>query len=117
MNLLDKKLMYLGNKAISHYGCYACHNIRGFETTTPPGTDLSIWAEKPVGQLDFAFYDHAFHHLREEKEEIYSPIYPHDADELNLRSPLDDQAREQISHTHAASHDVSGLTWLTWPRN
>lgn len=60
MELADKKLMYLGSKMITHYGCYACHNIRGFESATPPGTDLSTWAQKPIGQLDFAFYDHAF---------------------------------------------------------
>ena len=44
LSLEEKKLVWLGNKVIAHYGCYACHEIAGFDTTTPPGTDLSDWA-------------------------------------------------------------------------
>ncbi len=116
MSLLDKKLMYLGNKMISHYGCYACHEIPGFETTTPPGTDMSAWAEKPVGQLDFAFYDHAFEHLREEKPDVFGYLYPLDATELNARSPMDDRAREQVSGTHAAFAKHKMLNPRIWDR-
>ena len=81
MTLQDKKMVFLGNKMISHYGCYACHNITGFSTTTPPGTDLSGWAEKSVSQLDFAFYDHAFHDMRHAQEETYGYVYPPEAKE------------------------------------
>ncbi|MBI4719610.1 MAG: c-type cytochrome [Planctomycetes bacterium] len=101
MSLEEKKLTFLGNKMISHYGCYACHKINGFEETTPPGTNLTTWAQKPVSQLDFAFYDDAFHHMRGEKEKVFGHLYPLYADDLNQWSP-GDNPEEQITHTHAA---------------
>ncbi len=116
MSVEDKKLMYLGNKLIAHYGCYTCHEIRGFESTTPVGTDLSSWAEKPVSQLDFAFYDHAFHDMREEKEEVFGFVYPQNAEQLNYWSPIDDRAREQVSHTHAAFAKHKMLNPRIWDR-
>jgi len=116
MSLKDKKLTFLGSKMIGHYGCYACHKIPGFETTTPPGTDLTSWAEKPIAQLDFAFYDNAFHDMRKRKEETFSYIYPRDADVLNHASPLDDRAKEQITHTHAAFAKHKLLNPRIWDR-
>ena len=116
MSLEDKKLMFLGNKMIAHYGCYACHQIRGFEETTPPGTELTTWAEKPVTQLDFAFYDDAFHDMRKEKADIFGFVYPRDAKELHHWSPTDDQAREQITHTHAAFAVHKMLNPRIWDR-
>ncbi len=112
----DKRLMYLGSSMISHYGCYACHLIKGFEKATPPGTELSEWAEKPISQLDFAFYDDAFHDLREEKEETYSYLYPQDAKELNRWSPTDDRQTEEITHTHAAFAKHKMLNPRIWDR-
>jgi mono/diheme cytochrome c family protein len=116
MNLTDKKLMYLGNKMVSHYGCYACHRIPGFESATPPGTNLSTWAEKPAAQLDFAFYGNAFHNMREEKEEIYGYVYPMDAERLNYWSPIDDRAHEEVTHTHAAFAKHKMLNPRIWDR-
>jgi mono/diheme cytochrome c family protein len=116
MTLEDKKMMYLGSKMIGHYGCYACHYIRGFEETTPPGTELSTWAEKPVTQLDFAFYDNAFEKMREEKEDIFGPIYPRDAKGLRYLSPLPDDAHEEITHTHAAFAKHKMLNPRIWDR-
>lgn len=116
MSIADKKLMLLGNKMIAHYGCYTCHTIPAFEHTTPPGTDLSTWAEKPVAQLDFAFYDDAFHDMREQKEEIYGYVYPRDAEQLNYWSPIDDLAREEITHTHAAFAKHKMLNPRIWDR-
>ncbi len=116
MPLEDKKMMYLGNKMILHYGCYTCHKIRGFEDTTPVGTDLSTWAEKPITQLDFANYDHAFHHLREEKPDTFGFVYPLDADRLNHWSPIDDRAKEQIAQTHAGFAKHKLLNPRIWDR-
>jgi mono/diheme cytochrome c family protein len=49
------KQLELGQRAISRYGCYSCHDIKGFETTQPIGTDLSEAGSKLVSRLDFAF--------------------------------------------------------------
>ncbi len=116
MTLEDKQLLYLGNKTISHYGCYACHEIRGFEGATPPGTDLSTWAEKPVAQLDFANYNHAFHDMRHDQPDVYGFVYPRDAWDLNRRSPTPDDLQEQITHTHAAFAKHKMLNPRIWDR-
>lgn len=115
MSLQDKKLMFLGNKMVAHYGCYACHEIAGFQGTTPPGTELTIWAERPISQLDFAFYNHAFHDVRERKEDIFGHVYPLDAEELNYWSP-GENPREEITHTHAGFAKHKMLNPRIWDR-
>src|SRR5205085_3842919 len=37
------------------YGCFSCHEIKGFEKTQPIGTELSEEGSKLVSRLDFAF--------------------------------------------------------------
>jgi cytochrome c2 len=49
----EKKNLFLGSKLISRYGCYACHDIQGFENAKPIGAELSEWGSKPVSKLDF----------------------------------------------------------------
>jgi cbb3-type cytochrome oxidase cytochrome c subunit len=49
------KQIALGQKVINRYGCYSCHQIKGFETTQPIGTELSEEGSKLVSRLDFAF--------------------------------------------------------------
>ncbi|HEV8268507.1 MAG TPA: cytochrome c, partial [Thermoanaerobaculia bacterium] len=50
----DKDL-FVGEKIIANYGCYACHDIGGFEKAKPIGVELSEWGNKPVHLLDFGF--------------------------------------------------------------
>ncbi len=116
MSLEEKQLLFLGNKMIGHYGCYGCHTIRGFEGTTEVGTDLSGWAEKPVAQLDFAFYDHAFHHMRETNDDTYGYVYRPESEELRHFSPARDDLREEITHTHAAFAKHKLLNPRIWDR-
>ena len=49
------KELELGRRAISRYGCFSCHEIKGFENTQPIGTELSEAGSKLVSRLDFAF--------------------------------------------------------------
>ncbi|HKF66088.1 MAG TPA: c-type cytochrome, partial [Vicinamibacterales bacterium] len=49
------KQIELGRRAINRYGCFSCHDIKGFEKTQPIGTDLSEEGSKLVTRLDFAF--------------------------------------------------------------
>ncbi len=51
------KQLELGRRAINRYGCFSCHDIKGFENTQPIGTDLSEAGSKLVSRLDFAFVD------------------------------------------------------------
>jgi cytochrome c2 len=50
-----EKDLFVGEKIIANYGCYACHNIPGFEKAKPIGVELSEWGNKPVHLLDFGF--------------------------------------------------------------
>ena len=53
----DGKQLDLGQRVIARYGCFSCHDIKGFETTQPIGVDLSEEGSKLVTRLDFAFVD------------------------------------------------------------
>jgi cbb3-type cytochrome oxidase cytochrome c subunit len=71
----DKKLLYLGKKTISRMGCFGCHDIPGFETAKPIGTELSSWglkARMDPDKLDFA-------HIVEDLEQ-HPPADAHDPD-------------------------------------
>jgi cytochrome c2 len=45
--------VYLGEQTITKYGCYSCHNIKGFDNVKPIGTELTAEGSKPLHQLDF----------------------------------------------------------------
>ena len=54
---VERRAVVVGNqgqRAIARYGCFSCHQIKGFETTQPIGTDLSEEGTKLVTRLDFA---------------------------------------------------------------
>jgi mono/diheme cytochrome c family protein len=51
----QEKQIELGKRAIGRYGCFSCHDIKGFETAQSIGTDLSEEGSKLVTRLDFAF--------------------------------------------------------------
>lgn len=56
----EAKLLYLGSKSISKYGCYACHDVPGFEDAKPIGTVLADWGRKESSKLAF---EHISHYL------------------------------------------------------
>ena len=49
------KQLALGQRVINRYGCFSCHDIKGFEKAQSIGTDLSEEGSKLVTRLDFAF--------------------------------------------------------------
>jgi mono/diheme cytochrome c family protein len=49
----DKLKKYIGKKAISRQGCFACHDIPGFEFAKPVGTPLNDWGKKDPARLAF----------------------------------------------------------------
>jgi cbb3-type cytochrome oxidase cytochrome c subunit len=53
----DQKQLFAGEKLIGRYGCYGCHNVPGFETAQPIGTELTEAGSKLVSQLDFGFVE------------------------------------------------------------
>src|SRR4051812_43156908 len=53
----EQKQVELGRRAINRYGCFSCHDIKGFEKAQSIGTDLSEEGSKLVSRLDFAFIE------------------------------------------------------------
>ncbi|MCG8405808.1 MAG: c-type cytochrome [Phycisphaerales bacterium] len=114
-SLHDRQQLFFGMKMIAHYGCFSCHKIAGFEDSTPVGTDLSLWAQKFLSQLDFAYYSHVFEHEREEKDkkEKFAYIYRPEDEYKHLRRDVSEESRhlsegsgeltpQEILHNHAA---------------
>lgn len=52
---LDDKLLFAGEKMIGHYGCYSCHNIKGFDNVKPIGVELTEESSKSIHKFDFGF--------------------------------------------------------------
>lgn len=58
---LHDQLAYLGQRSIEKYGCYSCHDIKGFENLKPIGTELTTEGSKVLHLFDFGFvhdYEH-----------------------------------------------------------
>lgn len=49
----QQKLAAQGKELISKYGCFGCHNIKGFENSQKIGTELTEHGRKAVELLDF----------------------------------------------------------------
>ncbi|MGQ9605781.1 MAG: PDZ domain-containing protein [Thermogutta sp.] len=58
----DKKLQYIGRRALRRHGCHGCHDIPGLEDAAPIGPPLTDWGSKQPSQLAF---DHITEYLRE----------------------------------------------------
>ncbi len=52
-----------GEKLIGYYGCFGCHNIAGFEKSSPIAPELGSFAKKDITTLDFG-YAIPDHHLQ-----------------------------------------------------
>ncbi|HEU4520553.1 MAG TPA: c-type cytochrome, partial [Thermoanaerobaculia bacterium] len=64
-----EQLVYLGQRSIEKYGCYSCHDIKGFETLKPIGTELTTEGSKNIHLFDFGLvhdyeaWDHKHEHI------------------------------------------------------
>jgi hypothetical protein len=61
----DERTMELAKRSINKYGCYSCHNIKGFEGDLPQiGPELTKEGSKPVEQFGFG-QQHQVPHTRQ----------------------------------------------------
>jgi cytochrome c2/cytochrome c551/c552 len=58
---LQQQLVYLGQRSIEKYGCYSCHEIKGFEGLKPIGTELTTEGSKTLHLFDFGFFGESTH--------------------------------------------------------
>lgn len=64
---LEQKMHFAGEKLISQYGCYSCHNIKGFDNAKPIGVELTEESSKSIHKFDFGFV-----HIDHNKESWYA---------------------------------------------
>lgn len=75
-NWADKLKWYVGRKAISQMGCYACHDIPGFDGSKPIGTALNDWGKKDPERLafeDIVAYAKQTYHVVAERDDPKDP--------------------------------------------
>jgi cytochrome c peroxidase len=86
----EKLLWYVGRKAVGRQGCYACHDVPGFETAKPIGTGLNDWGKKDPDRLAF---EDAESFVKEHFNIVEGRLTPDEAtkriDELQKKSSLD----------------------------
>jgi cytochrome c2 len=70
---LHDQLVYLGQRSIEKYGCYSCHDIKGFDGLKPIGTELTLEGSKNVHLFDFGFA-HDYEHEDGKKEHILHTV-------------------------------------------
>lgn len=58
---LQEQLVFLGQRSIEKYGCYSCHDIKGFDGLKPIGTELTTEGSKTLHLFDFGFFGDAMH--------------------------------------------------------
>ena len=44
---------FVGKRAVGRLGCYACHDIPGFDSARPIGVALNDWGKKDANKLAF----------------------------------------------------------------
>ncbi|MBL8815736.1 MAG: c-type cytochrome [Planctomyces sp.] len=69
------KLDYIGRKTISKYGCYACHDMPGYEMARPIGVALQDWGRKDTSKLGFEHIEEFLHHHGEPADSEHKSTY------------------------------------------
>ncbi|HEY6564070.1 MAG TPA: hypothetical protein VIY86_06210, partial [Pirellulaceae bacterium] len=112
---VEAKLRYIGNKTITKYGCYGCHDIPGFEDAKPIGTALADWGRKESGKLAFehiAEYLGVGHHGGGHASHVEAP-------DFYAESSTSNEDDEPYFRLQVKLMDRSGFLWqkLREPRS
>ncbi len=123
-----QKLMYVGRKTISKYGCYGCHDIPGFEAAKPIGTALADWGTKESSKLAFEHIEEYLHHGHGTAPTQHGePQHVHETDTseqgthetATVHEPPSPESDEAFFLQQLAMQDRSGFIWqkLREPRS
>jgi len=104
MSLNDKKL-FLGEKLVTHYGCYSCHAIQGFEEAPWTGPELSTEGSKDVSK--FAFENVQINH-KSRPEWIFTKIRTPRIWDIGKKRAWD--AKQKMPHFGFSSEQATALT-------
>jgi len=112
---LHKKLNFIGRRTISRYGCYACHDIPGFEMARPIGTTLQDWGRKDITKLA---PEHIRQYLRHHGEPDGSSTF--DRVKRTVNRSIDSYENETVKDKELSAayfydnllhHDRAGFLW------
>ena len=115
-----KVLLYVGRKTISKAGCFACHDIPGFEDAQPIGTALTDWGRKDPSRLAF---EHIVEYLQNGEHGAHrSGHHVTDGDAESSSDPnerADEDFDESFYEHQLEQHDRVGFLWqkLKEPRS
>lgn len=102
----------LGQRVIGRYGCFSCHEIKGFETTQSIGVDLSEEASKLVSRLDFAFVDIPHQKMRWFEQKLHDP---RSFDQGRVLQPLE-KLRMPDFHVSKEENDLLRMAIMSFQR-
>ncbi|EAQ80217.1 c-type cytochrome [Blastopirellula marina] len=112
----EKKLQYIGRKAIGKYGCYACHDVPGFEDFKPIGTALTDWGRKDTSKLAFEHINEYLHHHMHPADHSETSAQDYGVVEGGLASLEHPAEKHDENHAEAAAHDDAKLIDQSrWP--
>ncbi|MDM8006570.1 MAG: c-type cytochrome [Phycisphaerae bacterium] len=94
----QRQWAFVGQRLLAHYGCAGCHQIPGLDSAPRIGPELTRWADKPAGQLDFGFFDPMLR--RTETDKHFQRLYPTIGEQPWLPW-VPDNLTVQIEKTHA----------------
>ncbi len=57
-----RKLVFIGRRTVSRYGCFGCHDIANFEDGKPIGPALTDWGRKDTSKLAPEHIEEYLHH-------------------------------------------------------
>lgn len=105
------KLMFVARKTISKYGCFACHDVPGFEGAKPIGTAIADWGVKEPDKLAWEHigeYLHQGHHGTGEEHGIEAESAAHVGDMVATNSSATHEERSRYpSAARQQPHDPS----------
>ncbi len=125
------KLEYIGRKTISKYGCYACHDMPGYELARPIGVALQDWGRKDTSKLGFEHIQEFLHHHGEPADSKFKSTYERveaamrDAEaglvELGQQTPEESEKEMSAAYFYGSilRHGRPGFVWqkLREPRS
>ncbi len=94
--------MYLGRKAIFRLGCFACHDIPGYESAKPIGVELNEWGKKDPTRLAFEniknFVDNSYHKVDRLTDKEGKPIGPEIGKDGKSKAPYERFFYDLLEH-------------------
>ncbi len=105
---LDRAKYYVGKKAINRLGCFACHDIPGFEDAKPIGTGLNDWGKKDPNKLAFedseAFVEEHFNLVSKRLDMNGNPHQFEKGEHGQIKKPMEKFFFDKLEH-----HDRIGF--------